>query len=61
MTTCAATNCGKTIPATIIFCGPHWWALPADLKRKLLKPKTPEAYKIALEQAIGVIRYKEGA
>lgn len=57
---CAAIACGKTIPATIVFCQEHWWCVPADLKRKLLKPKTPEAYKTALKQAIGVIEYKEG-
>lgn len=61
MNTCPAINCKKEIPQSVIFCQPHWWALPHDLKKKLLKPKSKEDHQTAMRQAIGVICYKEGA
>lgn len=57
---CAATNCGREIPPTVLFCQRHWWMVPPDLKRKLLKPKNTAARETALKQAVGVIEFKEG-
>jgi hypothetical protein len=59
MTTCSAKGCAKELPVGIPFCHEHYWMLPKDMTRKLLKPKSSEAYFETLEQAVGFIAEKE--
>lgn len=35
MTVCAATHCRKSVPYGHLMCRDHWFALPADLRRKI--------------------------
>ena len=60
MKSCAAIDCKRAIPDSVIFCHEHQWMIPIDLKRKLLRRQGPDQFKVALKQAIACIAYKEG-
>lgn len=60
MTPCHAKQCSEQMPSGIPLCLDHWHMLPKDMTKKLLKPKSSEAYYEALEQAIGFIAHREG-
>lgn len=57
---CNAIDCKRAIPEAVLFCQPHWWMVPNDLKRSLLRQKDAEKKKTLLRTAVGAIAYKEG-
>lgn len=57
---CNAIDCKRTIPDNVLFCHLHWWAVPNDLKRSLLRQKDASKKKLLLRTAVGTIAYKEG-
>lgn len=67
--TCPARGCDARLPDKILFCRPHWYALPKPLRDAIWATYRPgqerdgrpsQAYLANVRQAIRVIAAKEG-
>lgn len=68
--TCHADGCTTPVPPRMFMCKPHWWMVPAPIRRavwahyrpgqEVRKDPTPEYLEITRE-AIAVVAAKEAA
>lgn len=66
---CQARGCSERIPPKLLFCSPHWYALPAVLRTTIYKTYHPgqeegrapsQEWIDAARQAINYLAKKEG-
>lgn len=66
---CHAVDCNERIPHKFLMCGPHWYMVPAVLRRQIWRAYTPgqeengtpsQEWIDSARQAINFVARKEG-
>lgn len=67
--TCHAKGCETEVPPKMLMCRPHWFSVPAELRRRVWKAYRPgqeedkdpsPAYLAVMHEAIDAVARKEG-
>lgn len=66
---CHAVGCNIRVPANRLMCAPHWFMVPADMRRRVwqtyrfeqeIDGKPSKAYRDAAREAINAVARQEG-